>query len=119
MVGLAIKPLLDTLVVVNRLYLRLHPDTPLLYESGVRYREEPKDTIEEFASIPVVLDRMWGDCDDLAPYRCAELLELGENASIRIQWRKGPKGRLYHIVVRREDDSIEDPSRILGMGKKV
>ena len=147
--GLAIKPLLDALVMNNMLFLRLH-HAPQLYQSGVRYREEPptivsfsdgsQRPIEEFASAAVVLSRLWGDCDDLAPYRCAELRNKGEEASIRIQWKKQWTGRkLYHIVVRRPPNAsdfdpnymvkvytkirgvltctsiIEDPSRALGM----
>ena len=113
--GLFIKPLLDALVTVNRLYLRAH-HVPALYESGVRYMQEPPDgKPEEFAAIPVVLSRGWGDCDDLAPYRVAELQEAGEKAKIRITWRRVGKRRTYHVLVRRADGRIEDPSRLLGM----
>jgi len=129
-----IKALLDAQVRNNLLYLSLNPNTPLLYASGVRYKNEPNFTFngapaEEFASIPIVLARKWGDCDDLAPWRCAELIHReGEHAKIRVQWRarrnaNGTRGRKYfHIVVRRakkdrfcNDDLIEDPSALLGM----
>lgn len=114
--GLAIKALLDAQVQINQLYLRLH-NCPPLYRSGVRYQNEPDDGLEEFACIPIVISRGWGDCDDLAPWRCAELRNAGEKAKIRIQWKRQGSGRkLFHIVVRREDGRIEDPSRILGMG---
>ena len=93
---------------------------PLLYSSGVRYREEPWNArgarIEEFADIPTVYARKWGDCDDLAPIRVAELRAMGEPAKIRISWKTLPSGRLFHVTVRRGDGSIEDPSKILGMG---
>ncbi len=114
--GLFIKPLLDALVEVNRLYLRTH-HVPPLYKSGVRYKQEPEDgKPEEFASIPIVLARGWGDCDDLAPWRVAELQEAGEPATIRISWRRSRNGRrLYHVVVRRGDGRVEDPSKLLGM----
>ena len=116
--GTVIKPLLDAQVFINRCYLALHK-VPPLYSSGVRYQEEPLGTDEEFACIPVILGRGWGDCDDLAPWRVAELQHAGEKAKIRIQWKKlligGRKTKLFHILVRREDGTIEDPSRILGM----
>jgi len=114
--GLFVRPLLEALVLVNRLYLRTH-HVPPLYRSGVRYKQEPDDgTPEEFAAIPEVLRRGWGDCDDLAPWRVAELQEAGERARIRITWRRRPNGRrLYHVVVRRADGRVEDPSRLLGM----
>lgn len=124
--GTAIKFILDAMVANNLLYLSLHPNTPPLYRSGVRYANEPEwkfngKPAEEFASIPIVLERLKGDCDDLATYRCAELIRRGERATIRIQWRRrvysdGTKGRKYfHVVVRRQNGSIEDPSALLGM----
>jgi hypothetical protein len=104
------------LVAINRLYLRSH-HAPSIYASGVRYRPEPEDgKPEEFAAIPMVLERGWGDCDDLAPWRVAELQEAGEPAKIRITWRRRRNGRrLYHVVVRRGDGRVEDPSKLLGM----
>lgn len=124
--GVAIKAILDAQVHVNRLYLSLHHNVPALYSSGVRYENEPHwkfngKPAEEFACIPIVLARGAGDCDDLAPYRVAELQHHGEKAKIRIQWKRqrlasGGKGRKYfHIVVRRADGRIEDPSAKLGM----
>lgn len=125
--GLAIRPLLEAMVIADMLYLQLHKDVPPLYSAGVRYENEPTWTfqgepVEEFASIPIVIERGWGDCDDLAPWRCAELrLKAKEPAKIRIQWQRpllpdGSRGRKYfHIVVRRADSSIEDPSAKLGM----
>jgi len=119
MLAVAIKPILEALVKVNQQYLRTH-DVPPLYESGVRYEEEPKGTTEEFAAIPVIITRGWGDCDDLAPWRVAELRELGERAKLRVQWKRQRNGqKLYHIVVRRQDGSIEDPSAMLGMYDRV
>lgn len=125
--GTVIKAILDAQVRNNLAYLSLNPQTPWLYASGVRYANEPEGQkfnglpAEEFALIPVVLARKKGDCDDLAPWRCAELIRSGEPAKIRIQWRArrnpdGSRGRKYfHIVVRRADGSIEDPSALLGM----
>jgi hypothetical protein len=123
-----IKALLDAQVRNNLLYLSLHRGVPPLYASGVRYRNEPTgqtfngQPAEEFALIPVVLARKWGDCDDLGPWRVSELIHAGERAKIRVQWRArrnadGTQGRKYfHIVVRRADGTIEDPSAKLGMG---
>lgn len=126
MLGTAIKPILEALVLVDQMYLRVHR-CPELYKIGVRYMEEPLNQatlgsgepqrIEEFAAIPAIIERGWGDCDDLSPWRCAELRERGEPAKIRIQWKRNPSNgqKLFHIVVRRADGSIEDPSLLLGM----
>lgn len=65
------------------------------------------------------------NCDDLAPWRCAELQMHGEHAKIRVQWKRptlsnGKKGRKYfHIVVKRSNGFIEDPSEKLGMSERV
>lgn len=112
--GLAIRPVLESLVQVNRIFLQQFR-VPNLYESGVRYQREPLGTTEEFAAIPAVLARGWGDCDDLAPWRVAELRHVGEHAKIKIIWKRHPNGRMYHIVVRRGDGTVEDPSALLGM----
>lgn len=145
--GMAVRFILMATATVNFKLLEinrvLHRDSggkiplvPPLYSSGVRYKEEPLSwDNEHFDSIPVVLERKWGDCDDLAPWRAAELRFTGEDrgASIMIKWKKLPDGkRLYHIVVRRSNVPLskvdnwqffkdargvyEDPCRVLGMG---
>lgn len=133
MLGQAIKPLLDALVKVDQLYLLSH-HVPPLYQSGVVYADEPWQDHEDFAPVPTILSRGFGDCDDLAPWRCAELRNQGRKASIRIAWRKIPgKGKMFHIIVRRPFEAaafdpkymfiprdgsrtmIEDPSIRLGM----
>jgi len=138
MLGSAIKPILEALVMVDQLYLFSH-HVPDIYQAGVRYQDEPWQGFEDFAPVPTILKRGWGDCDDLAPWLVAQHRNAGKKASIRIQWKrlgryripKGPK--LFHIVVRRPFDPaeftpaymwrpkdgtrtmIEDPSRRLGM----
>lgn len=138
--GIALKVILESLTTVNQQFLQKF-NVPPLYRSGVKYREEPLGLmrfkpvnsaglidnqhaqnllgpLEEFAAIPVIYDRGWGDCDDLAPWRCAELRNYGEKAKIRIQWKRMRNGhKLFHIVVRRENGMVEDPSKILGMGE--
>ena len=81
---------------------------------GVRWRPEPPGTGEELALAPVVVGRGWGDCDDLAPWRAAELRATGEDPGARaVAIRSGP--RRWHAVVRRSSGEIEDPSRWAGM----
>lgn len=85
---------------------------PPLYDSGVRYQREPNsgEGWEEWADPWSVSSRGWGDCDDLVMYRVAELLAAGEAAGINVIW----DGYRYHVRVRRADQSIEDPSHLLG-----
>lgn len=85
---------------------------PALYSSGVSYRQEHPDV---WSTCDLVLARGFGDCEDLAAWRAAELRQAGENAIADV-YRTGH--RRWHCIVRRENGSIEDPSRRLGMGGK-
>ena len=124
--------LLDVVVEVNREYMRrFRGRIPPLLRSGVKWRQEPwAGAFEEFADCLTVLQRMWGDCDDVSPYRIAELQEfMGEPASHSIYYRENarrphfiggaivlpPQTYTYHVQVRRGDGAIEDVSRLLGM----
>lgn len=114
--GAMLDCLLPALVCVNKNWLSKFPDTPALYDSGVRYLAEPEGE-EKWLSIPFNLLAMAGDCEDLACWRAAELQMLGENANPIWSAHKTPgDGMLYHIQVRRADGRVEDPSYILGMG---
>lgn len=108
--------LIEASVAVNQAHLRAFPNTPKLYESGVRYRLEPPN-VEDFTDLEVLLQRGWGDCAQLVAWRIAELRNAGERATIRVTWvRDRDTGkRLFHIQVRRADGRIEDPSTRLGM----
>jgi len=105
--------MLDALTSIDIEYLRVNPGTPGLYASGVRYRREKG---EDWASIPEVLERGWGDCEDLACWRAAELYLSGQLASPFWEEQRRVGGRrLYHIMVRHINGRTEDPSRVLGM----
>jgi len=108
--------LVEALVLVNAEYLRRHPETPPLYLSGVRYQQEPFGE-EEWQDIPYTLKLGYGDCEDLAAWRVAELRVMNnEKARPEVMGRVLPSGMaLYHIRVTRADGSIEDPSKLLGM----
>ncbi len=99
------------LTAVNVVLLQRKPNAPKLYASGVRYRAEPKGR-EKWLTIPQVLSRGFGDCEDLAAWRAAELQCAGIGARA-VVIRSGPK--TFHAVVRWPDGRIEDPSRRLGM----
>lgn len=113
-----VKAALEALIFANRIYLRTH-HCPALYESGVRYEEEPAgQPYEDFSAVPVVLSRGWADCDDLVSWRIAELRNAGEPAKVRLKWQFDPTrgARMYHVLVRRANGQVEDPSKRLGMG---
>lgn len=100
---------------------------PPLYRSGVVYRPEPRassttiaaNTSEDFAPCVVALTRGWGDCDDLAAWRAAELIERGIPADVDVIETRAsrPDARRWHIIVTLPDGSNEDPSRVLKGGE--
>lgn len=127
-----LQQLLDWLCDLNMVYLLNHPGTPSLYSSGVRYRREPRQVVrtDNFAGIGEVLEQGWGDCDDLSPWRAAELQLRGIGArpilvdATHPSFRdvaKGPRvKRTWHVVVERHlpnssEVVYEDPSARLGM----
>ena len=112
----ALAHLLEALVLVNCSWLREHPRTPTLYESGVRYLEEPPGR-DDWQDIPETLTRGDGDCEDLACWRLAELrVRWFEDARPFVKCTVStPRHVVYHVQVRRSDGRIEDPSRVLGM----
>jgi hypothetical protein len=91
------------------------PSIPPLYDSGVRYKNEPKDVWKHAAD---VLHDGVGDCEDLAAWRAAELRVSGDDPEACVTtYQSGPNR--YHAVVRRGDGTLEDPSRALGMGASM
>lgn len=110
-----LKMLFEALIASNVAYLRTCPDTPRLYESGIRYREEPPGK-DDWQDIPETIRRRFGDCEDLACWRIAELrVRDGEHATPYLKYAERPDHVLYHVAVLRLDGSLEDPSRELGM----
>jgi len=111
-----LRAMLLSLMHLDMLYLRAHPEVPPLFKSGVRYAEEPPGQ-EDWQDIPTTLKLGWGDCEDLACWRAAELrVRHNIQAEPTFIWKLRPNGGyLYHILVKYPDGRIEDPSRTLGM----
>jgi hypothetical protein len=111
---------LSLLTVIDVKQIRWHKLKPL-FQSGVRYKRESAKTCwlpvnggcEDWLSILQLYRQGEGDCEDIACARAAELIVRGERARAIAQRSAGVG---WHIVVRRADGRIEDPSRILGMG---
>jgi hypothetical protein len=131
--------LLEALCRVNQSHIRHNrglvargkaKPLPLLYFSGVHYERE-KGT-EEWLDIPNVMraasgrpeygNDAWGDCEDLACWRVAELRERpaelggGIKAKPFAKWKRRDDGSYaYHALVLLPDGKLEDPSLTLGM----
>lgn len=109
--------LLRALTAANVEYLRTHPNAPRLYRAGVRYQAErwPR---EYWKGVEETLSDRHGDCEDLACWRCAELIvREGVRAEPVFRYRRIGRLSVYHIVVRLPDGRIEDPSATLGMSR--
>lgn len=107
--------MLEGLVQCNMDDLRKHPDLPDLYASGVRYVREERGK-NQWLGILEAYAKKACDCEDLAAARVAICrVRLGD-ARARC-WVKFIRPGLWHILVKRGDGTIEDPSKILGMGQ--
>ena len=110
-----LRLMMEALIAANVAYLRQHPEAPRLYESGVRYEEEP-GTRTTGTTSPRRSRVAGGDCEDLAGWRIAELRVAGELAAMpRVTVFTEGRRVTYHVAVRRAAGAIEDPSRELGM----
>ena len=111
-----LRPLLDCLVQINLIWRRTNPRASRLYDSGVVYRREPRGQ-ERWLSVPKVLARGFGDCEDLACWLVSDLIFFGGDPGARPFHRskQTDRGMLYHILVKRSDGTLEDPSKKLGM----
>lgn len=105
------RALVRCLAKINRWCLA-HWSFPPLYESGIRYAYEPHGA-EVWQSIPALYLSRFGDCEDLVAARIAEL--PGAEPLLVKTGRTPSGGRLFHVVLKRADGSIEDPSTLLGM----
>lgn len=110
--ALALRALLDCMVELNMGYLRLHPETPGLYQSGVKYA---RTTLWE--PIPALYARRMGDCKSLASARVAELRLQGVPCEAVFRFYIRPDGNKdFHILVQ-TPRGWEDPSKKCGMGE--
>lgn len=111
--------LLECLVRLDLHYLYQHPDTPSIFDAGVRYAKEPIGS-EEWLIIPEVIRRGVGDCEDLACWLAAEYRARGIMAqafATRVPTRN-PRP-LFHVRVRTGGGTIIlDPSAEMGMVTK-
>lgn len=109
-----IEYLLEALAQINLEWLREHPETAPLFQSA-RYRDDSHKRYDEWCDIPTTGTRQHGDCDDLVPWRIAELRLRGINARPMARYQGHGPHATYHVLVRLPDGTTEDPSHILGM----
>ena len=104
---------LEGLTSANQQFLRMHPRTPRLLESGVRYSWEPPG--HNWWTIPEVLIAGKGDCKDFSTYLAAELREydgIPPQQAYAYVYQTGPQ--MFHAVTM-TPWGLVDPSKLLGM----
>lgn len=109
-----LQVVIDAVTMIDRHQLRMGYAPPL-YESGVVYRRERQHTLPGLERVQSAEETYligYGDCDDLAPWRAAELQLRGVKA--RAEVVRSP-GIGYHVIVVYPSGRVEDPSARLGM----
>lgn len=100
---------LEGLVAINTLLLK-RMKLPPLYRAGVVYRREGRGR-EDWRTVLDVIRDGYGDCEDLAGWRAAELRAYrGERA---LGWVYPTRPGRWHAIVKRGDGTFEDPSKVL------
>jgi hypothetical protein len=121
----SLEAIMACAVTLNAICLETHDETqiPYLYDSGIRYRREPRGRPvyegreERWDTIPQVMEQGWGDCDDLAMWRVAEL-NVREGIAARAIFEEVGMGS-WHVLVEHPDGTLEDPSEHLGMYEQL
>jgi hypothetical protein len=131
----AIKAVLETqfeaMTRLNMAWLKLHPGAPLLYKSGVRYKNDPykpknsRITTENWSDIPSIIRKGADDCESLSSWLAAEMrvrkihsVGVGKRPGAVVALRHTKAKNLWHaIVYDRVTGRIWDPSRALGMSR--
>lgn len=112
------KPVLDAMLEgVTRLNEELirSGEVPPYSETRDAFRWKPEPPgAEHFDHAKLLLDRQWGDCDDIAPYKAASDRVTGKDPGARaVVKRSGP--RRWHAYEEHSDGSASDPSLEHGM----
>lgn len=107
-----IQRMVDGLTHANVAWFREHKKAPPIDRAGVRYKlDTPSE--EEWLHAPVLLQRLRGDCADLAAYEAGWLIAHGVPARAVVRPSRGNMAR-YHVIVKTEK-GFGDPSARLGM----
>lgn len=83
---------LEKLTQIYEAYLKEHPETPPVYESGVVFRSYFADENHSFDDIPRMLARKTASADCLAAWRAAELRRKQIPATVFLQHKKRLNG---------------------------
>jgi hypothetical protein len=109
-----IEALAEAVTRVNEHMIRAG-EVPTFHDGASHVRWRPENLGDEhFDHAGTVLQRGWGDCDDLAPWHAASLRTTGEDPGAVT--RVVPSGpNTLHVLVQRSSGEFEDPSVTCGM----
>lgn len=102
---------MDVLIALDMVYLNAHRNEKPLYRAGVRY-DDPG--VLAWYTTPILYNKGKGDCKSLTGARVAELRVTGEDPKAAAHFKQVTR-RMWHVLVKRGDGSLEDPSAKLGM----
>jgi hypothetical protein len=112
-----VTPALETVTRLNEELIRegtVPTFDEALKKGLVEWRNEDEPGKEKFDHAKIVIDRGWGDCDDLAPWAAASDRVTGKDPGARPDMYKSGPNR-WHAIMRRSDNSKRDPSAEAGM----
>lgn len=110
-----ILALLERLVRRN-VVLISHGHIPPLYQSGVYYEKEPPGQ-DNWLDCEETLRAGKGDCEDLGCWLAGQLRANGDHRARAVV--KDVRPGLKHVQVRDGRNRLLDPSRVLGMGRRI
>lgn len=112
-----LRVLLEGLVQIDCIELSAYGYAiPPIYSSGTVYQRDARtDVDDDWQDAITTAVHKYGDCEDLAAWRCAEIrVREGIYAWLDFTWEYMPDGsKRIHIFVVRADGIIEDPSLVL------
>lgn len=107
---------LEALTYANMLYLRGHPETPSVYEAGLRYVQKNRPFgLDLWQDVPATLRKGGGDCKDFACWRMAERRLAGEKGlefAIETGFDANLGEEVTHCAIF-DGESFEDPTHVL------
>jgi len=129
---LVLETYFEAMTRVNAVFHKANPSVPLLYQSGVVYKNDPKRcnrrgqcVSELWLDYPSMLRHGSEDCDGLSAALAGELRSRAPNsvgpnvrpaASVRLKQTRKP-GLWHAVVVDLATGEVFDPSKKLGMGR--
>lgn len=112
----AVMAMVEALAVVDQVFLKSNPDTPVLYDlaSEGKITQRQGHASGTWSDIPRVLSDGYADAISLVCWRIAELRVAGhENVHPYIKTNVNEANTYIHQVFIRIGDCIEDPSKLV------